>query len=255
MLVHNLGGKTAIITGSSRGIGAATALRLAREGADIAVNYINDEAGAQGTASKVRELGQKAVVVRADVSNPTQVQQMVQKVLEEFGHIDILVSNAGKGTKFNVGDTTDEEWERVFGINVKGLFHTARLIMPLMKSQKNGKIVAISSVVGKSGRGFSSSSATYAGAKAAIVGYVRGLAREGGPYGVNVNCIRPGWIDTFEHLRDLPDTLRNKALSEIVLGRTGLPEDIANSVAFLVSEDSAYMTGQVLDVNGGLFIG
>lgn len=255
MLSHNLQGKIALITGSSRGIGAATALRLAREGADIVVNYNCSEEGAQEVAQTIRELGQQTLVIQADVSQPGPVREMVRQVIATWGHIDILVSNAGKGTKFNVGDTTDEEWARVFGINVKGLFHTAREVMPLMKAQRSGKIVAISSVVGKSGKGFASSSATYAGAKAAIVGYVRGLAREGGPYNVNVNCIRPGWIDTFEHLRDIPDEIRKRALQEIPLGRTGLPEDIANTVAFLVSEDSAYMTGAVLDVNGGLFIG
>jgi 3-oxoacyl-[acyl-carrier protein] reductase len=181
---------------------------------------------------------------------------MVRQVIEAWGHIDILVSNAGAGVSGPVGSTTDDDWERVFGVNVKGLFHLAREIMPLMKAQHGGKIVAISSIVGKTGRSMLSlGPATYAGAKAAIVGYVRGLAREGAPHGVNVNCVRPGWIDTEDHLRHIPDEARQRAVQEMPLGRTGRPEDIAGAVAFLVSEDSSYMTGQALDVNGGLFIG
>lgn len=256
MLSHNLQGKVALISGASRGIGAAIALRLAREGADTVINYNNDEKSAQDVAQKVREMGRLALVIQADVSKPEPVRQMVRQVLDTWRHIDILVSNAGAGTGGPIGETTDETWEQVFGVNVKGLFNLAREIMPLMKSQHSGKIVAISSIVGKTGRSMLSlGPATYAGAKAAIVGYVRGMAREGAPYGVNVNCIRPGWIDTEEHLKSIPDEDRQRAIQEMPLGRTGRPEDIANAVAFLVSEDSSYMTGQTLDVNGGLFIG
>jgi NAD(P)-dependent dehydrogenase (short-subunit alcohol dehydrogenase family) len=256
MLSYNLQGKVAIVTGASRGIGAAIALRLAREGADVVVNYVNDEKSAQAVAEQITALGRQALVIQADVSQREPVQRMVRQVLDTWRHIDILVSNAGAGAGGPVGDTTDEDWERVFGVNVKGLFNLAREIMPLMKAQRSGKIVAISSIVGKTGRSMLSvGPATYAGAKAAIVGYVRAMAREGAPYGVNVNAIRPGWIDTEMHLRNIPDDARLRAVQEMPLGRTGRPEDIAGAVAFLVSEDSSYITGHALDVNGGLFIG
>lgn len=256
MLSYNLQGKVALVSGASRGIGSAIALRLAREGADVVVNYMNGEQSAQQVAQKITAIGRRALVIQADVSQPEPVRKMVRQILDEWKHIDILVSNAGAGTGGPIGDTTDEAWERVFGVNVKGLFHLAREIMPLMKAQRSGKIVAISSVVAKTGRSMLSlGPATYAGAKAAIVGYVRAMAREGAPYGVNVNCIRPGWIDTEDHLKNIPDEARQRAIQEMPLGRTGRPEDIAGAVAFLVSEDSAYMTGTTLDVNGGLFIG
>lgn len=256
MLNYNLQGKVALVSGASRGIGAAIALRLAREGADVAVNYVKDEQNAQKVVQSIREMGRRALVIQADVSQPEPVREMVRQALDEWGHIDILVSNAGAGTGGPIGDTTDEAWERVFGVNVRGLFNLAREIMPLMKARRSGKIVAISSIVGKTGRSMLSvGPATYAGAKAAIVGYVRAMAREGAPYGVNVNCIRPGWIDTEDHLKNIPDDARQRAILEMPLGRTGRPEDIAGAVAFLVSEDSAYITGATLDVNGGLFIG
>ncbi len=256
MLSYNLQGKVALISGASRGIGAAIALRLAREGADIVVNYNAAEKSAQEVAKKVREMGRLALVIQADVSQPEPVRQMVRQVLDAWQHIDILVSNAGAGMSGPIGETTDETWEYVFGVNVKGFFYLAREIMPLMKAQRSGKIVAISSIVGKTGQSMLSlGPATYAGAKAAIVGYVRGMAREGAPYGVNVNCVRPGWIDTEDHLQTIPDDVRQRATRQMPLGRTGRPEDIAGAVAFLVSEDSAYMTGMALDVNGGLFIG
>jgi NAD(P)-dependent dehydrogenase (short-subunit alcohol dehydrogenase family) len=253
---YELQGKVALVTGASRGIGAATALRLAREGADVAVNYVSDEKSARAVAEKITALGRQALVIQADVSQAGEVRRMVKQVLDTWGHIDILVSNAGAGTGGPIGDTTDEAWERVFGVNVRGFFNLAREVMPLMKTQRSGKIVGISSIVGKTGRSMLSvGPATYAGAKAAIVGYVRALAREGAPYGVNVNAIRPGWIDTEMHLSSIPDDVRQKAVQEMPLGRTGRPEDIAAAVAFLVSEDSSYITGQALDVNGGLFIG
>jgi 3-oxoacyl-[acyl-carrier protein] reductase len=258
MLSYNLEGKVALITGSSRSIGAAIALRLAHEGADIVINYARHEEAAQEVAKKVRMMNRRVLVIQADVSETEPVRTMVHQVIDAWGHIDILVSNATWDQSTNgqpIADISDEAWDQEFGVSVKGLFHTAREIMPLMEKQHSGKIVAISSIVAKTGRSMLGLyTAAYAGAKAGIVGVVRGLAREAAPYGVNVNCIRPGWIDTEEHLQ-IPHELRKPAIQQMPLGRTGLPEDIANAVAFLVSEDSSYMTGQILDINGGLFIG
>jgi 3-oxoacyl-[acyl-carrier protein] reductase len=258
MLSYNLDGKVALITGASRSIGAAIALRLAHEGADIVINYVRHEEAAQDVARKIREMNRQALVIQADVSKSEPVRTMVHKVIKAWGHLDILISNATwdqSTTNRRIQDITEEAWDQEFGVSVKGLFHTVREILPLMEGQKYGKIVAISSIIGKTGRSMGGPYTTaYAGAKAGIVGVVRGLARESAPYGVNVNCIRPGWIDTEDNLK-IPDELRKRAIQEMPLGRTGLPEDIASAVAFLVSEDSSYMTGQVLDINGGLFIG
>ncbi len=254
MSVFSIDNKVAVVSGSSRGIGRATALLLAEHGADVVVNYVKNQEAAQKVVDQITTMGRKAVSVQADVSKPDQVEGLIKAAFKEFRRIDILVSNAGTGTPYSITETTDEEWERVIRGNIASFFNLARAVMPHMMERKSGKIVAISSIVGKTGKAFLSQSATYAGAKAAIVGYTRGLAREGAPYGINVNCVRPGWTDTDATAR-ASEEVRARAIKEIPLGRTGRPEDIAAAVLYLASPASDYMTGQALDVNGGLFIG
>ena len=249
-----LEGKIAVVSGSSRGIGRATALLLASNGANILVNYVKNKEEAELVAQKVREIGREAVICQGDVSKTESAQALIDRACNEWGRIDILVSNAGTGTRFKIQETSDEEWERAITVNIKSYFNLARAVMPYMMKQKHGKIVGISSIVGKTGKAFLSQSATYAGVKAAIVGYTRGLAREGAAYGINVNCIRPGWVDT-DATAKAPEEVRARAKQEIPLGRTGKPEDIAGAVLFLVSPYADYITGQAIDVNGGLFMG
>lgn len=250
----NLEGRVALVTGSARGIGRACALLLAEAGADVIVNYRSNREAAEAVIERMREMGRNPLLVQCDTGKTDQVNAMVKQALDHYGKIDILVSNAGAGTPFPITETTDEEYVRVFDINVKGFLATARAIVPGMKERRWGKVVAISSITGKTGKAFLSPSPTYAAAKAAIVGMTRGLARECAPYGINVNCVRPGWTDTEGTSRAAPEVKAN-AIKEMPLGRTGRPEDIAGAVLFLVSDFSQYMTGMPLDVNGGLFIG
>jgi len=250
----DLDGRVALVTGSARGIGRACALLLAEAGANVVVNYRSNREAGEAVVDRMRQMGRHPLLVQADAGKTDETDAMVRQAIHEYGKIDILVSNAGAGTPFAVADTTDDEYYRVFDINVKGFLSTARAIVPGMKERRWGKIVAISSITGKTGKAFLSPSPTYAAAKAAIVGMTRGLARECAPFGVNVNCVRPGWTDTEGTSRASPEVKAN-AIKEMPLGRTGLPEDIAGAVLFLVSDYSAYMTGMALDVNGGLFIG
>jgi len=254
MISIDLSGRVALVTGSSRGIGRATALLLAQAGADIVINYRENGQAGQLTANMVRDIGREVLLVQCDVTSNQQVNDMVQQALTRWGHIDILVSNAGAGSRSPITEITDEEYDRVFDTNAKGFMRVARAALPGMKDQQWGKVVAISSVVGKTGKAFLGKSPVYASAKAALVGMVRGMARECAPYSINVNCVRPGWIDTDATAR-ASETLRQDAIQQIPLGRTGKPRDIAGAVLFLVSEYSSYMTGAALDVNGGLFIG
>lgn len=250
----DLGGRVALVTGSARGIGRACALLLAEAGADVIVNYRSNREAGEAVVEQMRQMGRDPLLVACDMGKTDQVNAMVKQALDHYGKIDILVSNAGAGTPFPITETTDEEYYRVFDINVKGFLATSRAIIPGMKERRWGKVVAISSITGKTGKAFLSPSPTYAAAKAAIVGMTRGLARECAPYGINVNCVRPGWTDTESTSRATPEVKAN-AIKEMPLGRTGRPEDIAGAVLFLVSDFSQYMTGMPLDVNGGLFIG
>jgi len=250
----DLEGRVALVTGSARGIGRACALLLAEAGADVIVNYRANRPAGEAVVGCIRQMGRDSLLVQADTGKTDDVSAMVAQSLEQFGKIDILVSNAGAGTPYGIAETTDEEYYRVFDINVKGYLATARAIVPGMKERRWGKVVAISSITGKTGKAFLSPSPTYAAAKAAIVGLTRGLARECAPFGINVNCVRPGWTDTEGTSRAAPEVKLN-AIKEMPLGRTGLPQDIAGAVLFLASDLSKYITGMPLDVNGGLFIG
>ncbi len=254
MFCLDLAGRAAIVTAGSRGIGAASAVALARAGADVCVNYRADAAAAEAVAAAVRAEGRRALVIQADVADSTAVAAMVARAQDAFGRLDILVSNAGAGTRVPMHELTDEEYRRVFDINVKGFVALARAGLPAMRAARAGRIIAISSIVGRSGKAFMSPSPTYAGAKAALIGYVRGLAREVGPLGITVNAVCPGWVDWGTKHAAAPAEVRASALSQIPLGRTGTAEDIANAVVFLASDQAAYLTGVSLDVNGGLYM-
>jgi 3-oxoacyl-[acyl-carrier protein] reductase len=254
MYCVDLTDRSAIVTASSRGIGRATAIALAGAGANVLINYRNDRDAAEAVVSEIHDLGRDALAVKADAANSAQVDDMVKQALARWARIDILVSNAGAGTRFAITETTDEEYRRVFDTNVKGFVALMRAGLPYMKQHNSGRIIAVSSIVGRSGKGFMSPSPTYAGAKAALLGYVKGLARECAPHRITVNAVCPGWIDWGTKHTAAPDAVRASALEQIPLGRTGTPEDVAGGILYLASDEASYLTGVSLDINGGLYM-
>lgn len=259
MFPIDLAGQVALVTGSARGIGRTSALWLAKAGCDVVVTWATHREAGEALVRDVEALGRQAVLQRCDVADTGQIDAAVAAGIERFGKIDILVANAGAGIASPVTDTSDAEHERVFGVNVRGFMAAARAVLPGMKERRAGRIIAISSVVGRSGRAFRSTSPTYAGSKAAMIGYVKGMAIECGPYGITANAICPGWIDWSDAWGEkhgaAPAELRERARGLIPLGRTGTDEDIAGAVVFLASPFASYVTGVSLDVNGGLYIG
>ncbi|HYF21409.1 MAG TPA: SDR family NAD(P)-dependent oxidoreductase [Ramlibacter sp.] len=252
MYTLDLSGRTAIVTGGARGIGGAITLHLAQAGANVVIAN-RDPATAERTAAKARELGAKVLAVACDVAVPGQIEHVVAQANATFGQVDIVVSNAGVGTRQLAGDTTDDEFARVMDTNVRALMALARATVPAMKERRAGRIIAISSSTGRSGKGFLSFSPTYAAAKAGMIGYVRSLARECGPYGITVNAVCPGWVDSGEAPKGSPE-VRAAALQEIPLRRTGVSDDIAGMVTFLATGRASYITGACLDINGGLYM-
>ena len=237
--------KTALVTGGSRGIGAAVARRLAADGYRVAVNYHFARAQAESLAE---ELG--GIAVQADVSDSAQVQKMVDTVLEKFCQLDILVCNAGVAWQGLLQDMRDEEWRKVLGTDLDGVFFCCRAVLPHMIGQKSGKIVTMSSMWGQVG---ASCEAAYSAAKAGVIGLTRALAKEVGPSGISLNCVAPGVIDTEMNQKLGPEALAELA-EETPLGRLGTAADIAGCVSFLCSPAADFVTGQVLSANGGLVI-
>lgn len=247
----NLQNKTAIVTGAAQGIGKAIAVRLAAGGANIVVVDIG-EAKSATAAEEIRSHGGKALAISCDISSFKAAAAAVQQVVEVFGRVDILVNNAGINRDGVCWKMEENQWDQVIAVNLKGYFNFTRHVAPLFKAQMSGKIVNITSINGMRGK-FGQSN--YAAAKAGIIGYTKTVARELGPYGVNVNAIAPGLIETAM-LRDneARDKIVAAAMAEIVLKRIGQPEDLANVVAFLVSDDASFITGDVLKVDGGQYM-
>ena len=243
-----LAGKVALVTGGSRGIGKAIVLALAGAGADVAINYAGNIAAAQEVASEVEAMGRKAVLVQGDVADTTVAAGIIEKVVTELGKIDILVNNAGITRDALLVRMEEEDWDAVLTTNLKGVFNCTKAAVKYMMKQKSGKIVNISSVVGVTGN---ASQANYAAAKAGCIGFTKSVAKELGSRGINVNAIAPGLIAT-DMTKDLPEKVIKEMESGIPLKRVGEPKDVANAVLFLVSEEAAYITGQTLNVDGGM---
>jgi len=244
-----LAGKVALVTGAAQGIGKAVALLLARNGADMVVSDINLEK-AEETAKEVQTLGRKALAIKVDVAKLGDVEKMVEGILAQFGKVDILVNNAGIARDKLILRMTEEDWDAVLNINLKGTFNCTKAVVRHMSKQKSGKIVNIASVVGEMGN---AGQGNYAASKAGVIGFTKTIAREFAQRGINVNAIAPGYIET-----PMTDALPEKAKEElkrlIPMDRLGRPEDVAEAVLFLVSEASSYITGQVLNVNGGIYM-
>jgi 3-oxoacyl-[acyl-carrier protein] reductase len=245
-----LEGKTAIVTGGTRGIGRAIVLDLAAQGADIALNYRKSDDLAQELAETIRGMGRSALVVQADVSSFNDAQAMVQMVLDDFGRVDILINNAGMNWDGVVWKMSEEQWDRVIEVDLKGTFNYTRAIAPIFREQGSGKIVNITSINGLRGK---FGQTNYSAAKAGVIGFTKACARDLGRYNINVNSVAPGLIET-EMVKEAPEKVREMALAEIVLGRLGLPEEVAYVVTFLCTEKGRHITGQVIQVDGGQYI-
>ena len=245
-----LKGKAALVTGAGRGIGRAVALALAKEGADVMVNDVNLQS-AEETADEARRIGSRALPIVADVSNRTEVVKMVEKTVETFGKIDILVNNAGIFSSVPLNEITEEEWDRMMDVNLKGVFLCSQAAMRFMKDQRSGKIVNIASLAGKVGGIFAG--ANYAASKAGVICLTKSLAKRLAPYGINVNAVAPAMIET-DMIQDWPKEVKQSFLRQIPLGRFGKPEEVAETVLFLVSDGANYITGATIDVNGGLLM-
>ncbi len=248
-MIRRLEGRVALVTGAGRGMGRATALRLAREGAIIAVNDLHPES-AEAVAREITAAGGQARAWACDVADETAVQAMVDDIVRVFGAIHILVNNAGILRATSPQENISaEEWDLVMRVNVNGVFYCTKAVLPYMKRQRYGKIVNVSSSAGRSTSTFGG--AHYTTSKAAVLGLTRHTAREAAPYGINVNAVAPGSMDT-EMVREwaTPEHLAREA-AKIPLGRLGTAEDEANLVAFLVSDESSYITGATIDINGG----
>ncbi|MBW2262173.1 MAG: 3-oxoacyl-ACP reductase FabG [Deltaproteobacteria bacterium] len=245
-----LEGKTAIVTGGSLGIGSAIAVVLGREGANVALNYRKHSEEAERVAGEVGAAGGKGIAVQADVSNFDDAQAMVARVRETFGGLDILVNNAGVNRDRTIWKMSEEEWDTVIAINLKGYFNYIRAVAPVFKEQKSGKIVNVTSINGLRGK-FGQSN--YSASKAGIIGLTKAVARELGAFSVNVNAVAPGLIET-EMMKQAPEKVKEMALSEIVLKRLGQPGEVADVIVFLCSEKARHITGEVINVSGGQYI-
>jgi 3-oxoacyl-[acyl-carrier protein] reductase len=246
----DLEGKIALVTGGSMGIGTAISLDLAQNGADVALTFRRHEEEAKAVVEQIIAMGRKAKEYKIDVSDFEATQKLVNDILVEFGHLDILINNAGMNWDGVVWKMTEEQWDAVINVDLKGTFNFIRAVAPLFKEQKSGKIVNITSINGLRGK---FGQTNYSAAKAGAIGLTKTVSRELGKYSVNVNAIAPGMILT-DMFKDLPEEFKQKAADETVFNRLGQPEDIAHLVTFLASEKSRHITGEVIKVDGGQYI-
>lgn len=242
--------KIVLVTGAGRGIGASIAKRFASEGAEVIVNYSGNDEAAQKTVDEITATGGQAQKYKCSVNDSESVKVMIDEIIKEFGRIDILVNNAGITKDGLMLRMTDEDFDRVIDVNLKGTFNCTKYVSKYMLKQKPGKIINISSVVGLSGN---AGQVNYSASKAGIIGITKSAAKELSSRGITVNAVAPGYVDT-DMTKVLSDNIRNEILKNIPLQRMGNVEDISNCVAFLASEDASYITGQVISVDGGMHI-
>ena len=240
--------KIALITGAGRGIGRAIAIALAKEGAEVVINYNGSEERAKEVKQTIEENGGKASIYKCNVRDFAACEAMIKDIVKEYGHLDILVNNAGITKDGLIMKMKEEDFDSVLNVNLKGTFNTIRHSARQMLKQRSGKIINISSVSGILGN---VGQANYAASKAGVIGLTKTMARELGSRGITVNAIAPGFVDT-EMTEVLSEEIRENACKQIILGRFGKPEDIANTAVFLASDEADYITGQVISVDGGM---
>jgi len=246
----HLKGKTALVTGGAQGIGKSIAVTLAKAGADIAVSDINAEAAA-ATAAELSALGVRAVAIQGNVADQASAAEMVDKAVAELGRLDILVNNAGITRDNLIMRMKEEDWDLVLDVNLKGAFNCTKAALKHMSKARTGRIINIASVVGAMGN---AGQANYVASKAGLIGLTKTIAREYASRGITANAVAPGFIDTAM-TQALPEKVREELMKQIPLGRLGTADDVAGAVGFLASEHAAYVTGVVLHVNGGMYMG
>ena len=242
--------KVALVTGSSRGIGRAIAIELAKKGIDIVVNSDRNPQEGIEVVNEINKIGQRAIYIQADVSVPNQVEKMIEEIINEFDRIDILINNAGI-TRDKMLESMDiDQWNRVIAVNLTGTFNCTKSVIKDMKKQGGGKIINIASVVGEIGN---IGQANYAASKGGVISFTKTVAKEYAKYGIIANAIAPGFIET-KMLETVPEKVMQKILDQIPLHRLGKPEEVAKLVCFLSSDDANYITGQVININGGVYM-
>lgn len=247
---ETLKGQTALVTGSSRGIGRAIATVLGAHGADVVIHYKERKLAADDTAAELQRMGCRTLLCQADFSRVEEILNLREQVLEELGGIDILVNNAGINQDKSLLKMDQAQWHQVITTNLAGVFHCTQAFAPSMVKRGHGRVVNISSVVGETG---AFGQTNYAASKAGVIGFTKSLARELCRKGITVNSVAPGYIDT-DMLKSIPENHREAILSQIPMKRFGSPQEVADAVLFLVSPEAGYITGHVLKVNGGIYM-
>lgn len=246
----DLSGKVALVTGGSRGIGREIAIELARHGADVAISYVNNEEKAMEVVREIHKFSVKGLCIKADVSKEEEVKRLVDTIKDELGTIDILVNNAGINRDTLLIRMSTQEWDQVIDTNLKGTYLCTRLVAKDMIKKKYGKIINIASVAGVAGN---YGQANYSASKAGVIGFTKAVAKELASRGINVNAVAPGLIET-DMTQALKEEIKEALIKSVPMGRLGSPKDVANLVVFLASDKSDYITGQTINIDGGMIM-